>query len=108
MSETKSFNFDDGNAVEIEDNLAPVHDFDKTSEVTGYYLGSEEEVGKNGSTVYRIETENGIVAIWDTTQLHRLMESIKKDDFIKITYIGEEPTKNPEFKFKRFTVSKRG
>lgn len=106
MTDSKCFDFDDDKAEIISDALPETHDFEQEKILQGYFIGFEDDIGEHNSRVFRFETQHGIVAVWGSSQLNRLLETAEKGQPYEIEYIGRENTKNPEFKFKKYQVRK--
>jgi len=61
----------------------------------------------NNQTIYVIETKNKEkINIWGKTYLNELMDEIKINDYIRITYNGIQKTKNNR-QMKKYKVERR-
>lgn len=81
--------FDKLNFKRVE--LSPAWDFEKTPELTGIFISTEENVGPNNSKLYNIELEDGTkTSVWGSTVLDVRLKNVKPGEVVKITYLGKE------------------
>lgn len=67
--------------------------YPKTAE--GYYLGKRTVEGKKGESVLHfLQTEDGNLGVWGTTDLNRKLSQVKDGVMVRITSTGTKPTKN--------------
>lgn len=66
----------------------------------------KQNVGKYKQSLYILEKNNKKTEIWGKTHLNQLMDEIKVNDYIRITYNGEQPTKNGR-KMKKYCLERR-
>lgn len=91
----------------IEDELPQAWSFEDEPTLQGYFIGLEENIGVNNSTIYKFETADfGEVAVWQTAQLKRLLGKVKIGKPYEITFVGLGNLKNSDNKFKKFQVKK--
>jgi hypothetical protein len=72
------------------------------AELEGLYMGKEENVGPNGSTVHFIEVNGGQLGVWGNAILDTRLKNLKPDgvEMVKIVYKGKvksEKTKGREY-----------
>lgn len=67
-------------------------DLGKDAEFEGLYIGKEENVGENHSTVYSFEVKGDTISVWGSTLLDIRLKNIKQGEEVKIVYLGEEPS----------------
>ncbi len=61
----------------------------------GYYLGKRTVEGKKGeSNLHFLQTQDGNLGVWGTTDLDRKMGQVKEGVMVRITSTGTKPTKN--------------
>lgn len=61
----------------------------------GYYLGSRSVQNKRGeSKLHFLQTQNGNLGIWGTTDLNRKLGQVGAGDKVRITSTGTKPTPN--------------
>lgn len=61
----------------------------------GYYLGNRIVKNKRGdSTLHFLQTENGNLGVWGTTDLNRKVSQVPPGTMIRITSTGTKPTPN--------------
>lgn len=76
---------------EIEPNMwKPTTD---NEEIEGTYLGKEEMVGVNNSTVYKLERDGAFITFWGCTVLDDRMAYVKPGEYIKVIYKGQQKNK---------------
>lgn len=68
-----------------EDGVWKLKDGD---EIMGKYLGKKENIGRNKSLVYEIETDKGTMGVWGSTVLDTRLKNVKEGDGVKIIYKG--------------------
>ena len=56
--------------------------------VEGFVVNKEDNVGKNESWMYSIETPEGVKSVWGSAVLDARMTFVKIGDKVKITYKG--------------------
>lgn len=56
--------------------------------IEGVLVTSEDNVGKNNSWVYNIETPEGVKSVWGSAVLDMRMTFVKIGDKVKITFKG--------------------
>ena len=61
--------------------------------ITGIYVGKDIEVGDFDSTVYHLNTEEGLMSVWGSAALNPKMIGIQEGDKIKTEYTGTVPSK---------------
>lgn len=63
--------------------------------VLGYYVKKEDGVGKHGSTVHQLESEEGIkISIWGDTVLNAHFDKVKLGSFVKVKWEGRRRKKD--------------
>jgi len=89
--------------------LGDTFKFEKVGdEITGLYLGSEENVGENNSNIYQFETEGKNVSVWGSTVLDTRMKNVKVGEEVKIVFLGLKDSPNRKGKqYKDFDVFHR-
>jgi hypothetical protein len=61
----------------------------------GYYLGTRSVENKRGeSKLHFLQTANGNLGIWGTTDLNRKLASVPAGTMVRITSTGTKPTPN--------------
>jgi len=96
---------------EITPNMgtSKVWDYLTQKEIVGEYLGATQNVGPNKSTLYRLRTDDGEVAIWDTSVLKSRFTNTAVGDRVKIVYEGKvtnDKTGREYHSFKFFIAKK--
>lgn len=62
----------------------------KGDEIVGLYIGKEENVGENKSTIYTFETSNNeIINVWGCTVLDTRFKNLKIGEEVRIVYLGQ-------------------
>lgn len=63
----------------------------------GYYLGNRKVESKRGeSNLHFLQTEDGNLGVWGTTDLDRKLAQVDAGSMIRITSTGTKPTPNGE------------
>ena len=61
--------------------------------VEGLYLGKDEHVGENDSTIYHIQKPDGsVIDVWGTQVLDTRLKHLQVGEEIKIIYLGSLPS----------------
>jgi len=90
-----------GNTEEITDNWMP----ELKEELIGKYVGKKENVGKNQSTIYTLEKEDGTkIGVWKSAVLEMRMKEVQVGDTVKIVYLGKQTNPKSGRVFKNFEV----
>ena len=64
-------------------------------QIEGYYLGSRTVENKRGeSQLHFLQTANGNVGVWGTTDLNRKLSGVEAGTMIRVTSTGTKPTPN--------------
>jgi hypothetical protein len=59
--------------------------------VEGIFMKCRKDVGTYGSSVYMINTSEGLVSVWGGCQLDEAFESIQEGATVKIVFQGKVP-----------------
>ena len=79
----------------VEIGAGQAWDYTTEKELTGIYVGREENVGPNNSVLYQIEKEDGeVIGVWNNTVLGDKFQNIGIGDKVKIVYLGMSESKN--------------
>lgn len=61
----------------------------------GYYLGSRQVESKRGNSfIHFLQTENGNLGVWGTTDLNRKLGAAPLGSMVRVTSTGTKPTPN--------------
>lgn len=91
-----------------EVTLGNTWDFTKDKELIGLYLGKEEGVGENASTMFSFEVDHQNMSVWGSTVLDGKMKNVKVGEEVKITFLGLKDSPNRKGKqYKDFKVEHR-
>jgi len=72
-----------------------VWDFEENPEFVGEYVGKQENVGENNSTLYTFkDTEGEIVKVWGSAILDSRLSTAAVGDNYKIVFTGKGKTKS--------------
>ena len=74
-------------------------------EITGIFIGVQNDVGSNKSNLYSLEVDNKPWSVWGSAVLDPKMVGAKPGDLIKIVYLGKgeaKPGKNAPKLFEVF------
>src|SRR5258708_3017373 len=68
----------------------------------GYYLGSRKVMTKKGeATLHFLQTPEGNLGVWGTTDMNRKLSSAQPGAMTRITFVGMKDTpKGPMFSYK--------
>lgn len=70
------------------------HELNVGDSIEGRYIGKKENVGKNKSNVYTLETEDGRkIGVWGSTVLDSKFQNIGIGKMVAIEYLGEKTGK---------------
>ncbi len=61
--------------------------------IAGTYIGKDENVGDFSSTVYHLNTAEGLMSVWGSAALNPKMMGLKEGEKIEIEYVGTVPSK---------------
>lgn len=87
----------------LSNNLNPSWNFEQNKELHGILIEKRENVGKNNSKLFTIETKkDGKVAVWGSTKLDDLNQ-LKIGTEVWIEYLGQEKSKNGRM-FKNYKI----
>src|SRR3990167_10500700 len=90
-----------GNNEEIVDNWDP----ELQGELVGKYLGKKENIGRNNSTVYQFEQEDGKkIGVWGSAVIDNRMKEVQIGDMVKMVYLGKVNNPKSGRTFKNFDV----
>ena len=79
-------------------------DFEKNDVLEGEYVGKEENVGENNSTLYRIKKDDGTtVKMWGSVVLDSRFDLIEPGSYVQITYKGR--AKGKKWSYKDYSVA---
>lgn len=57
-------------------------------QITGEYLGTQHDVGRNKSQMHNLRTDDGDRAVWGSTVLDSRFEQVKVGDTVRVTFTG--------------------
>jgi len=96
---------------EIVEEMHPVWDFNKNSEIEGKYAEFKSSVGVNQSNIYIIEVdekdeqnEKLKYTVWGNTVLEGKMMKAKIGERYKIIFLGMKKTEDGKREYKNFKV----
>lgn len=81
----------DWKKVEVGDNWN-YKELGEGADIIGLYVGKDEHIGENDSTVYRIETDGVTISVWGSTVLDARMTQVKIGNEVRIVYKGSKPS----------------
>ena len=77
------------------------------TQAEGYYLGSRTVQNKRGeSSIHFLQTANGNLGVWGTTDLNRKLGQVVLGTMTKITSTGTKPTPNGDMYTYKVAVDK--
>lgn len=82
-------------------------DFETNPEMIGIYIGKEEGIGTNNSTLYNFEKPEGVVSVWSTALLDSRFKNLKEGEEVKVIYLGKEKSPKTGRTYKNFEVYHR-
>ncbi len=94
----------------LEDTMNPTwndKDIKDGATVIGILKDVKHNVGPNESTIYDLETKEGVVGVWGSTILDTRLKNTSVGDEIKIVYNGYKKSEKTGRDYKDYTVYKR-
>lgn len=85
---------------------SPTWDFEENPVVEGEYIGREDGVGENDSTLYALkQTDGSVVKVWGSTVLDGRMSNVGIGQQVKIQFLGRKASPTRKGKtYKDFAV----
>jgi hypothetical protein len=65
--------------------------------VVGFRARTRFEVGPNKSTMYELETRDGLRSVWGATVLDNKMENVPEGSLVRIEFLGEKRGSENEY-----------
>lgn len=80
---------------------------DKGDQIQGFLKDVEHDVGQYNSTMYFIETEDGLMKVWGCAVLDTRMKNVKMEHEVNITYQGRKKSQKTGRPYKSYEVFHR-
>jgi hypothetical protein len=90
-------------------DMGDTWDFETDKAIEGLYIGKQDEVGVNKSTIYNIERSdnNEVMGVWDTTVLRTKMSQVPVGHEVRIEYKGKAKSDKSGKEYHDFDVYSR-
>lgn len=99
---------EDGDWEEVNPMNDEIHDFEQEDTLVGVYVGKQEDIGDNNSTLYTIEKRGGKkVGVWGSALLDGRFGGIFIGEEVKIVYLGKEKSQKSNRTYKNFAFYHR-
>lgn len=88
--------------------MNPTWDYSTQKEFVGLYIGKEENVGPNNSTLYNFEMpDHSNMSVWGSNVLDTRFKNLKEGEEVKIVYLGKEISQKTKKPYHNFEVYHR-
>lgn len=63
---------------------------EENESIEGVFIEITDNIGKYGSRIYKIRTDDKTFCVWESVELRELFENVNPEDRIYLKYLGTE------------------